>query len=397
MLRIGALGVGGRASHMLGQLEKIDPTVKFVAGWDARPEFSRNVLAKAGLREKPEDVRYYDDADEMLDKEKLDGVIIGTRCSLHTRMACKVARRALPLFLEKPVATTMDDLRALKAAFDASKSPVVVSFPLRLTLHVQKAREIIDSGQIGTVEHIQAVNNVIYGWGYFRGWYRDIDETGGQWLQKATHDFDYINYLLRQPPALIAALHSQRVFGRLKPAGLKCDACDEAGTCPESPLAEQLRGETMYYANTAKEHPCAFGVDTKIEDNGSALIEYANGVHAVYTQNFFVRRKDAGYRGATLIGYKGTIQFDFYTNTLRLVMHHKGITETMQIAAEGGHGGGDQELAMSFLDIMTGRAESRSPISAGILSAYMCLKARESGETKSFVKTDMTELTVPPG
>jgi predicted dehydrogenase len=284
----------------------------------------------------------------------------------------------------------MDDLRALKKAFDKSKSQVVVSFPLRLTQHVQQAKAIIDSGQIGEVQHVQAINNVTYGWGYFRSWYRDYDVTGGQWLQKATHDIDYINYLVQQPPVLIGALHSQRVFGRKKPAGLLCKDCDEKETCLESPLAAHLRDEQQFWACSPGDQNCAFGVDTKIEDNGSALIEFANGMHAVYSQNFFVRR-DAGYRGANIMGHLGTIIFDFYTDTLRLVHHHKKVTVTMKISGAG-HGGGDLALVRNFRDIMYKRAGSLSPISAGILSANMCLKARQAGQEKSFVRADMSDL-----
>jgi hypothetical protein len=50
----------------------------------------------------------------------------------------------------------------------------------------------------------------------------------------------------------------------------------------------------------------------------------------------------------------------------------------------GGHGGGDEELALNFIRIMQGREESKSPIQAGILSALMCLKAAESSRTNTF-------------
>ena len=72
----------------------------------------------------------------------------------------------------------------------------VVSFPLRTSAILLKVKELIDSGKIGTVEHVQAYNNVPYGRGYYHKWYRLESETGGQWLQKATHDLDYINLLL---------------------------------------------------------------------------------------------------------------------------------------------------------------------------------------------------------
>ena len=46
--------------------------------------------------------------------------------------------------------------------------------------------EIVDSGRLGVVNQVQAVNNVPYGGVYYaRSTYRDFDVTGGMWLQKA--------------------------------------------------------------------------------------------------------------------------------------------------------------------------------------------------------------------
>lgn len=39
------------------------------------------------------------------------------------------------------------------------------------------------------------------------------------------------------------------------------------------------------------------------------------------------------------------------------------------------HGGGDEVLALNFIEVMEGRASSVAPLSAGIESALMCLKA----------------------
>src|SRR5688572_3313305 len=93
----------------------------------------------------------FKDADGMLASAKLDGVMIGTRCNLHTEMACKVASRNLLLCLEKPVAISYEQVDQLAAAFAKSKAPVVVSFPLRLSPIAVKARQIIDSGVLGPV------------------------------------------------------------------------------------------------------------------------------------------------------------------------------------------------------------------------------------------------------
>ena len=39
----------------------------------------------------------------MLEREVLDGVMVGTRCSAHAALAAMVIRRGIPMFLEKRV------------------------------------------------------------------------------------------------------------------------------------------------------------------------------------------------------------------------------------------------------------------------------------------------------
>ena len=323
--------------------------------------------------------RFYRTADEMLDAERLDGVVIGTRCSLHAQMAVKVLAREIALFLEKPVATTMPDLLALRAA---SSPRVVVSFPLRMSRVVQVAREIVQSGKIGTVEQVQAWNNVPYGNVYYQTWYRDENETQGMFLQKATHDFDYINYLLGDNrPRTVSAMTSKRVFRGQHPAGLHCVDCPENKVCLESPY-QPLRPSPLPLNDPAS-LMCAFAVDTGNEDSGSALIEYESGMHVVYSQNFYARNK-AARRGASLIGYNGTIEFDWYPEQLKVYLHHDTQVETHEFEADGGHGGGDAMLAANFLQVIRGEAESVSPLEEGLQNALLCLKAKESARTHQF-------------
>jgi predicted dehydrogenase len=388
MLRLGVIGYGGRAQGVIGIMNKFNAGVRVTAITDIRNDEIARQLYERG--ETPEHIAFYTDADEMLDREKLDGVLIGTRCSLHARMAVKVLERNLPLFLEKPVATNMQDLMLLRDAADRSSSEVVVSFPLRVTPLVRLAKEIIDSGKIGTVEHVQAWNNVGYGICYYMAWYRDENETQGLFLQKATHDFDYINYLLGIKPRWICAMSSKRIYKGDRPAGLTCDECDEWEQCMESPYHLFFtRAETPEVRKNGR--PCGFAVDTGNEDSGSALIEYETGMHVCYTQNFFARRK-AHSRGARLLGYKGTLEFDWATDELRVYMHHIPRVETYKTdTTQMSHGGGDTVLADNFIRVMRGEAKSVAPLSAGILSALMCLKAKESAATRTFQEIEFPD------
>lgn len=381
MIRLGVIGYGARCQHVINLIDKFNRGVKVVAITDIRNEQIQQEMKEKGIDS--DSIQFFTDADEMLDKVQVDGVIIGTRCSLHATMAIKVLRRNMPLFLEKPVATNLEDLLRLKAEYEKSKSEVVVSFPLRVSPMVELAKEIIESGRIGIVEHVQAWNNVPYGAVYYREWYRDENETGGLLLQKATHDFDYINSLLHVKPRWIAAVTSKRIFNGDKPGGLRCNDCTEWEKCMESPLH-------LYYTRCEEDavrpnnYMCQFAEDTGNEDSGSALIQYDSGMHVAYSQNFFARR-GAGKRGARFFGYCGTLEFDWYTGQLKVFMHHKPRVEIHEF--EGGlreHGGGDKKLAYNFIQVMEGKSKSISPLDTGLLSVLMCLKAKESAQRRSF-------------
>ncbi|UQZ82593.1 Putative oxidoreductase YteT precursor [Paenibacillus konkukensis] len=373
-MNIGVIGYGTRIKGVIqNELKKLDPHLQIAGLVDPDPA-KHEEARQAGS----EQVRIFETPEAMLADMNLDGIIIGTRCSLHTSMALKVLPSGLPLFLEKPVATSLEDALRLKRGYESSGNrKTVVSFPLRVTTIVHWVKEIIDSGKIGTVEHVQAVNNVPYGNVYFQGWYRDEEETGGLFLQKATHDFDYINYVLGMQPESVAAMVSKQIFKGNKPAGLRCTECGDNKTCPESTAfrTDKLREEWAY---------CCFAEDTGNEDSGSALIRYESGMHVSYSQNFFARNQAAA-RGARFFGYKGTLEFDFYTGIIKVYMHHSTRVETYEFGGGEGHFGGDAALMRSFAGLMEGSSEkSVSPLEDGLVSALLCLKARESAATGTF-------------
>jgi hypothetical protein len=107
-------------------------------------------------------------------------------------------------------------------------------------------------------------------------------------------------------------------------------------------------------------------------------------MHACYTQNFFARH-GAAARGARLLGYRGTVEFDWYANEVVLHSHHVPRTETHRLdRTERSHFGGDSVLAHNFVQVMRGEALSISPLSEAALSTSICLAAKRSAETHSF-------------
>ncbi len=370
MLKIGIIGYGERISYVANLIVR-DKDVKIAAIADVDIEGAKKRAAENNF-EGYEDVKYYEDAEEMLKNEKLDGVCIGTRCNLHTKMALLVAKYNIPMYLEKPVAVDEEELEALRG-IPHMNDITVVSFPLRLSPMVKFAKQLVDSGKLGTLNQVQVYNNVPYGRIYYKWWYRDESITHGMFLQKATHDFDYINYILGdRKPVRICAMKTKTIFTGDEPAGMTCHECDKKDTCLESVyIIEKNNGN----------HPdfpyCCFAKDTGNEDSGSAIIEYDDGMNVTYVQNFAVRR-GAEKRGARLIGFKATLEFDWLASTFKVYNHHEDIVETYDMNGGGSHGGGDEFLAENFVDIMKGKAKSVAPLSDGIKSVDMCLKAKKS-------------------
>ncbi|MFQ9679049.1 MAG: Gfo/Idh/MocA family protein [Ruthenibacterium lactatiformans] len=312
----------------------------------------------------------------MLDREALDAVFIGTRCGLHARYAALVMERGLPLFLEKPVCIDEAQYARLLAAPPAQRGRVMVSFPLHVTCIVQEMKRLVDSGALGDVVSVQAVNNVPYGGVYYHSWYRDAALTGGLFLQKSTHDIDYITHILGKRPVSVAALTSKMYFKGNKPAGLHCPDCPEYRTCPESSFVVEHR---------RKEEPsgelCCFARDTGNEDVGAALFTCEDGTLISYHQTFLVKN-DAGRRGARFIGTRASAEFDFYTAQLRVDYYDERHTAVHQFHYPEGlvHFGGDEALARGFAEMLEG-APSPLGLEHGLASAAACLAARRAAQT----------------
>jgi predicted dehydrogenase len=385
MIKLGVIGHGGRVSSFIRQCLRPVTTEEIRVTAIVDPD---EAGARSRLDEADRDVRFYADVDELVRRAGVDGLVIGTRCNLHTDIAIRAARHDLPLFLEKPVAISMEQAEALEAAFERSSCEVLVSFPLRVSPLCELAREHLSRGLVGQPQHVLAVNYVPYGTAYWEQEYRNYSITGGLFLQKATHDFDYLCYLLGSPITRVAATaHYGGIFGGAKPAELTCSACDEEESCLESPRNRRRNGS----GGSLDDHRCVYSVACGTpesgtnEDTSSALLEFASGAHGVYTQVFFSRR-DAAARGAVVSGYHGTLDFDWYRNDLRYVRHHRPFSDHVKAGEGLSHFGGDAELGRNFLGMIKGREKSRAPIQTGLASVYACLAARDSARSGKFVE-----------
>jgi predicted dehydrogenase len=387
-MRIGVIGFGKRMRGVIANLRAQAPDLQVAGIVDTDP---KGVSERLDECDKERAV-FYDDLKSLVTGAKPDALAIGTRCDTHTPYAIEAAKYDIPLYLEKPVAIHYEQAQSLEKAWEKAKAQVVVSFPLKVSPLCRKTREMIEQGVTGEPVHILGVNYVPYGTIYWEHLYRDYSITGGLFLQKATHDLDYMTFLMGSPIVRVAAMGTfQHVFGGKKKSGLTCGRCPEAKTCLESPRNRKKNASAGGYEGSGDDHNCVFSVDCGSvetgtnEDCSSVLMEFASGAHGVYTQVFFTRR-DAARRGAVVSGYMGTVDMDWCRSDVKVVHHHQPFSDTIRAGESLSHHGGDAELSRDFIDIVNGHGTSRTPIQDGIQSVYYCLAARDSLHSGTFVK-----------
>jgi len=99
----------------------------------------------------------FTDLDTAIVQTKPHGAIIGTPASTHLALAKLLLSRGVPALVEKPLGVSLktldefEDLSRQYAAIPCHTGYMAAQFP-----HVQKAREILTSGRVGTIRSVRA-------------------------------------------------------------------------------------------------------------------------------------------------------------------------------------------------------------------------------------------------
>lgn len=101
-------------------------------------------------------VKPHFDAAEMLAKETLHGVVVASPHILHAEHAQLALSRRLPTLIEKPMATSAADARALLATANANKTQIILPYGWNFRPIVETAHQLVKDGWVGEVRHVVA-------------------------------------------------------------------------------------------------------------------------------------------------------------------------------------------------------------------------------------------------
>lgn len=98
----------------------------------------------------------YSDYGEMLRKESLDMVVIATPHEFHAPYAVAALDAGLHVLVEKPMATSIEDVSAMVAAVERSGRLLIVNQCVRFYPVYQEIRERLDSGLLGDIYYAES-------------------------------------------------------------------------------------------------------------------------------------------------------------------------------------------------------------------------------------------------
>jgi predicted dehydrogenase len=275
-----------------------------------------------------------DSLERALERWAPQAAVVSNPTSLHLPTALAAAEAGCSLFVEKPVADSLDGLDHLASELEAHDRPALVGFQFRYHPGLREAGDLMESGAIGRPISARAVWGEYlpdwHPWEDYRQSYSARSDLGGGVLLTLCHPFDYLRWFFGD-------VHS--VTGEMQRTG---------------------------------------ALEVGVEDSADVFLAFRSGVMASVHLDYHQRPAE---HHLTVVGTRGTLRWDNATGGV-----HWWSEETpswQEIPAPPGFERNDMfvEEMRHFLDVIEGRAEPACTLTDGTQALRVALAARQSAET----------------
>ena len=213
---VGVIGAGGRGRYLIATFKE-DPNAELRAVCDVYEPNLQKGVAAAGARAKS-----YDDYQRLLADQEIDAVVIATPDHWHARMILDAVAAGKDVYVEKPMAHTVEEGFRVVEAVQRSGRIVQVGTQRRSFDLFLEGKRLVDSGRLGQVHLVTAwwVNHQAslrqaklegkLDWKRWLGsapdrtldetrffnWYYFWDYSGGLMVGQAAHVIDAIHWFM---------------------------------------------------------------------------------------------------------------------------------------------------------------------------------------------------------
>ncbi|MDD5699150.1 MAG: Gfo/Idh/MocA family oxidoreductase [Victivallaceae bacterium] len=354
-LGIGVIGAWGRGKLALNA-HKPGEGSRLIAGADVNPQALEKLKEKIGS-----DLFVTADYRELLKRDDIDAVFVTSPDFLHEEHGVAALEAGKAVYLEKPMAITIDGCDRLLETACRTGSKLYLGHNMRHFPMVLKMKEIIDSGRIGKIQSAWCRHFVAYGGdAYFKDWHSEQRYSTGLLLQKGAHDIDVMHWLCGGYTRRVVGMGRLSVY----------DKCTRRN--PEMP------GNVSWSdANWPPETQTEMSPVIDVEDHNMILMQLDNGVQMSYVQCHYTPDAERNY---TFIGTRGRVENIGDSGKCEIhVWTQRGPRQTPDIIYKlkeipGSHGGSDPEIVDTFIKFVregvktnTSPVAARNAVAAGVL------------------------------
>jgi predicted dehydrogenase len=244
-LRIGVVGTGMMGCEHITNLASV-PRAVVTAVSD--PNEEPRGWARLALGDRASSVREFSDHCDMLGSGVVDAVLVASPNHTHRSVLDDVFAADLPVLVEKPMCTTVEDCLAVVDAQSRRRSLTWVGLEYRYMPPVAEMLRRLRSGGVGDLRMFSVREHRFPFLRKVGNWNRFSRNTGGTLVEKCCHFFDLMNLAVGSRPVRVMASGGQDV----------------------NHLDEWYDGER-----------------SDILDNAFVIVDYANGVRAMLDLSMF--------------------------------------------------------------------------------------------------------------
>ena len=371
-MKIGVVGLGNRIAHVFHELKRINSEAELVAYADPQPIGQAYAMKNNFFPQ-----QCYQTLNDMIKKESLDLLMIGSPNHLHLEHIKEGLYAGLKIFAEKPIVVNENQTFELaKLIKEFGVDQILVGLVLRYSQHARSVRKLIESNIIGEVVSIEASEHIMpwHGGFFMRNWRRKEKYSGGFMLEKCCHDIDFYSMIVKSRPIKIASFGGRHSF------------------IPQNQPKDSIEEYTKYNLQGWEAKENVFDSDADIVDHQVAIIEYENGATLAFHTNMRVPDE---FRRFAVIGTNGMVEGDFVRGYLKAHDQKNNILlDENYGAAFGmikGHYGADSLMLKDINDYLVNPKTSLLPV--GVIdcmeAGLVAMKIDESRKTGKII--DMTE------
>ncbi len=210
---LGTGRIGGRYIDVVKETKGAHPVVV------AEPRAEQVV----NLREKHPSVVFVSDYKQALQHPDVDIALITLPHGMHKEAAITAAQLGIHIYTEKPLATWAKDAREMLRVAKDNNVKLMTAHTQRYYPVVKKAKQLIDSGEFGSLIMLYDMWHKPYQPYKRPRWMLDRDLGGGMGQMDGTHQIDRALWLVGDDVESVSAIVGQFTYPQEQHPDIKCD------------------------------------------------------------------------------------------------------------------------------------------------------------------------------